>query len=307
MKVCSFTLLLSPLLLSNDEVSAFSNSWRQQPLAPAYTMKSVASSSLLLAKKRRRRKDSSPIVSAPSSDGDLPDFDDPEDDADVEQPTVQLPVAVAASSFSSEDNSSSRSKATIKRGSGLNAQLAEELGGNVDGLDEDFILESMRGKKGESEWQPPQSISETLRDRSLEKFMNFEKMIEQDGGGDVVADLPDFDEVIARRKQREGLERDVGTTSSTAFGTDGGGVGEGMGKKAARNAQRKAAALQREADVEADKSPFEGVNILKLLENGAWVGIGLLVLWEFYINSPFFERAAPLIPVVYDDVKPPGM
>lgn len=306
MKVCSFTLLLSPLLLSNDEVSAFSNSWRRQPLAPAHTMKSGASPSLLLAKKRRRRKDSSPIVSAPSSDGDLPDFDDAEDDADVEQPTVQLPVAVAASSFSS-DNSSSSPKATIKRGSGLNAQLAEELGGNVDGLDEDFILESMRGKKGESEWQPPQSISDTLRDRSLEKFMNFEKMIEQDGGGDAVADLPDFDEVIARRKQREGLERDVGTTSSTAFGTDGGGAGEGMGKKAARNAQRKAAALQREADIEADKSPFEGVNILKLLENGAWVGIGLLVLWEFYINSPFFERAAPLIPVVYDDVKPPGM
>lgn len=307
MKACSFTLLLSHLILSNNEVSAFSNSWRRQPLAPAYTMKSGASSSLLLAKKRRRRKDSSPIVSAPSSDGDLPDFDDAEDDANVEQPAVQQPVAVAASSFASDNSSSSSPKATIKRGSGLNAQLAEELGGNVDGLDEDFILESMRGKKGESEWQPPQSISDTLRDRSLEKFMNFEKMIEQDGGGGGVADLPDFDEVIARRKQREGLERDVGTTSSTAFGTDGGGVGEGMGKKAARNAQRKAAALQREADIEADKSPFEGVNILKLLENGAWVGIGLLVLWEFYINSPFFERAAPLIPVVYDDVKPPGM
>lgn len=307
MKVCSFTLLLSHLILSNNEASAFSNSWRRQPLAPAYTMKSGASSSLLLAKKRRRRKDSSPIVSAPSSDGDLPDFDDAEDDANVEQPAVQQHVAVAASSFASDNSSSSSPKATIKRGSGLNAQLAEELGGNVDGLDEDFILESMRGKKGESEWQPPQSISDTLRDRSLEKFMNFEKMIEQDGGGGGVADLPDFDEVIARRKQREGLERDVGTTSSTAFGTDGGGVGEGMGKKAARNAQRKAAALQREADIEADKSPFEGVNILKLLENGAWVGIGLLVLWEFYINSPFFERAAPLIPVVYDDVKPPGM
>src|SRR5210317_620847 len=149
MKVYSFTLLLSPLLLSNDEVSAFSSSWRRQLLAPASTMKSGASSSLLLAKKRRRRKDSSPIVSAPSSDGDLPDFDDAEDDADVEQPTVQS-VAVAASSFSS-DNSSSSPKATIKRGSGLNAQLAEELGGNVDGLDEDFILGSMRGKKGESE------------------------------------------------------------------------------------------------------------------------------------------------------------
>jgi hypothetical protein len=61
-----------------------------------------------------------------------------------------------------------------------------------------------------------------------------------------------------------------------------------------------------EEEDEAEKSPFEGLNILKLLENGAWVGIGLLVLWELYINSPFFDRALPLIPVVYDDV-PPGM
>jgi hypothetical protein len=45
---------------------------------------------------------------------------------------------------------------------------------------------------------------------------------------------------------------------------------------------------------------LEGLNVLKLLENGAWVGIGLLVVWEIYINSPLFERAARLIPAVFD-------
>ena len=37
----------------------------------------------------------------------------------------------------------------------------------------------------------------------------------------------------------------------------------------------------------------------KLLEVGAWLGIGLLILWEIYINSPLFERVAPMAPVVY--------
>ena len=59
--------------------------------------------------------------------------------------------------------------------------------------------------------------------------------------------------------------------------------------------------MQRESE-EANDGGFnlEEVNVLKLLENGAWVGIGLLVAWEIYINSPFFERAAPLIPPVFE-------
>ena len=55
-----------------------------------------------------------------------------------------------------------------------------------------------------------------------------------------------------------------------------------------------------------DYSLFTDLNIVKVTENGAWVGIGFLVVWEIYINSPLFDRAAPLIPVVYDTL-PPGM
>jgi hypothetical protein len=41
------------------------------------------------------------------------------------------------------------------------------------------------------------------------------------------------------------------------------------------------------------------ISPLKLLENGTWTGIFLLVAWEIYINTPLFDRAAPMTPVVY--------
>ena len=258
----------------------------------------------MAGKKRRRRKSSSSIITNPSDDDDaLPDFDDAEDD--IVMTAEQAEVAAASSTLpTTTTNQKSSPPTQIKKGTGLNPQLAEDLGGNVSGLDEELILESMRGKTsntgGDSNWVPPSSIKETLADRSLEELMNFDKMIEQDGGGgggNERVDLPEFDDVIARRKARLGEnDNDGGVDVDTT----------GMGKKAAKAAQRKALAIQREAELEAEKSPFDDLNILKLLENGAWVGIGLLVLWEFYINSPFFDRAMPLIPVVYDDV-PPGM
>jgi hypothetical protein len=39
---------------------------------------------------------------------------------------------------------------------------------------------------------------------------------------------------------------------------------------------------------------------LQVLEAGAWLGIFSLVAWEFYINSPLFDRAGPMAPVIYD-------
>jgi hypothetical protein len=41
------------------------------------------------------------------------------------------------------------------------------------------------------------------------------------------------------------------------------------------------------------------ISPIKILENATWVCIWVLVLWEVYLNSPFFERAAPMAPVVY--------
>ena len=126
--------------------------------------------------------------------------------------------------------------------------------------------------------------------------MNFEAQIQRDGSGnDNVVELPTMEEVINRRK-REAMQE--GRVEEAAMLIDT----EGMGKKAAKRAERKAAAIKREEEEAKEGGGFdlEGLNVLKLLENGAWVGIGMLVLWEIYINSPFFERAAPLIPAVFD-------
>lgn len=248
-------------------------------------------------KKRRRRKNVSP---APTTQSDeLPDFDDGEV-ASLDENPAQTSVPSSPSVVVSTSR-----KAKPNVGLGLSNQLAEEVGGNVDGMDQDVILEAMRGTSGAGgAWQPPQSIEATLSDRRLEKFMDFEAMIERDGGGSGQAmELPDFDEVISRRKQRDATQE--GRVEDAAMSIDK----QGLGKKAARNAQRKEVAMQREAELEAQKSPFEDIlkdfSLVKLLENGAWVGIGLLVLWEFYINSPFFDRTLPMIPPVYNT--PPGM
>lgn len=89
-------------------------------------------------------------------------------------------------------------------------------------------------------------------------------------------------------------------------------IPEGMSKKRAKSEARKAAAIEAaKLQEEEESSPFSFINSIpflkdvqdtspvKLLEYGAWTGIFLLVAWEVFINSPFFERAAPMAPVVY--------
>lgn len=83
------------------------------------------------------------------------------------------------------------------------------------------------------------------------------------------------------------------------------------GSKAGRREQRKAAAMARlEAEKEASKLDIDisfikdekgNISGIKILEAGAWAGIFLLVGWEVYLNSPFFDRAAPMAPVVFEN------
>jgi hypothetical protein len=282
--------LLSIIFLSIIwyQSSAFAPASSLSRNLPTITSNDLYPNVIKLSAKRRRRKD----ASQPSSD-ELPDFDIDED-APVE--TIKIKQPKAASVAASPPRRVKSSNPTpIKRGSGLNSQLAEELGGNVEGLDEDLILSAMRGQ-GDA-WQPPRSIEDTLRDRSLEKFMNFDKQIAVDGRSGETVDLPTMEEVINKRRKREAAEAvQEGRVQDAAMLIDT----EGMGKKAAKRAERKAAAMQRVDETEGSGFSLEGLNVLKLLENGAWVGIGLLVVWEIYINSPLFERAAPLIPAVFD-------
>ncbi|KAL3804996.1 hypothetical protein ACHAWO_001854 [Cyclotella atomus] len=295
----SVALLINSL--AYHEAAAFAPAASHLPRyssTPSLTSHAHAPKSLLelSAAKRRRRKD----APQPTNTDDLPDFD-LDEDVTVESSStvkkVEQPKPTAAVPSPKAKPSSTSNPTPIKRGSGLSSTLASDLGGNVDGLDEDLILSAMRGQ-GEA-WAPPTSIEDTLRDRSLEKYMNFERQIAVDGASsDVVVDLPTMEEVISRRKKMEAAAAvQEGRIEEAARLIDT----EGMGKKAAKKAERKAAAMQRE-EMEENGGGFslEGLNVLKLLENGAWLGIGLLVVWEIYINSPFFERAAPLIPAVFD-------
>ncbi|GFH58463.1 hypothetical protein CTEN210_14939 [Chaetoceros tenuissimus] len=89
--------------------------------------------------------------------------------------------------------------------------------------------------------------------------------------------------------------------------------GSDVGKKAARREARIAAALEAKGNeaVEEEsflsKLPFVGKSDgeekspIKLLEEGTWACIYILVAWEIYINSPLFERQGSMPPVVFTD------
>lgn len=124
---------------------------------------------------------------------------------------------------------------------------------------------------GSSNQLPTRSINDLLKDRSLEQKFEFD-----DTGDDSLPDLAEF-------------------------------AGQ---KQVSRKVQRRQAAQARDASLpktqEPLQLPFEMTNAKgeiqfnKVLEAGAWLGIFLLIGWEVYINSPFFERAAPMAPIVYD-------
>eukprot|EP00980_Cylindrotheca_fusiformis_P005248 scaffold1120_cov127-Cylindrotheca_fusiformis.AAC.10 len=137
------------------------------------------------------------------------------------------------------------------------------------------ITDAMMGSTS----KPTRSIEDLINDRSLESKFEFD-------GEDEDVSIPDF------------------TTIAKASGASGEPEG---GKKKARQASRRAAAIQAREEAAENKIdiPFlqdEQGNIspIKVLETGAWVGIFLLVGWEFYLNSPFFERSAPMAPVIFE-------
>mmetsp|Transcript_7786 Transcript_7786/g.11175 ORF Transcript_7786/g.11175 Transcript_7786/m.11175 type:complete len:255 (+) Transcript_7786:210-974(+) len=136
-------------------------------------------------------------------------------------------------------------------------------------LNENKVTDAMMGSS-----KPMKSMKELLNDRSLESKFEFEEP------DDPLPDLVDF----RTGKAKESKSRKGGN----------------------RNAPEKEDPNQilmtlRNIPVIGDPIDEKGdISGVKLLETGAWIGIFLLVAWEVYINSPFFERAAPLIPAVYE-------
>jgi hypothetical protein len=139
----------------------------------------------------------------------------------------------------------------------------------------DEITPSMMGSAD----APVGSIRDLLLDRSLEAKFEFDEEETDDSLPDLIA-------------------------LSQARGDDLGG------KKTGRKADRRAAAIaakQAEPEPLFANLPFVSddkgkVRPVKVLEAGAWAGIILLFTWEIYLNSPFFDRAAPMAPVVFESI-----
>jgi len=132
------------------------------------------------------------------------------------------------------------------------------------------------------------SLDELITDRSLENKFQFDEPEDPN--------IPDF---IQLAKESSSPSLDDGTM-----------LGGGMGKKKKRQAERIANAIRVKEEEKQEgnilsKIPLflneKGeVSAVKILEQGAWLGIYSLIGWEVYINSPLFDRAGPMAPIVYE-------
>lgn len=142
------------------------------------------------------------------------------------------------------------------------------------------------------------SVNE-LRDRSLEQKLE----ILYDEAEKSTQDLPDL---LTLQKERKKVTTEQILLSASS-----------MSKKERQTLARQQQDMEQEQNKKAmlnaqetDDNPFSKlpfitnesgkVEPLKLLEAATWTCIIALVLWEVYINSPLFSRAAPIIPIVYE-------
>jgi hypothetical protein len=185
------------------------------------------------------------------------------------------------SSYSSTDNDDDDDLPDFDLGDGEQQDTPTERRSTK--LDE--ITSAMMGTE-----KPLTSVKDLITDRSLEKSFIFDEPEDP---------LPDLTELKLSPPSPKTI-----------------------GKKAARAMARKEAATlnDRQAQDQDQDGGMESLvdsasdllgqlpflksdrenSALKLVENLTWLSIFLLVAWEIYINSPFFQRAAPLSPIVYD-------
>jgi len=239
---------------------------------------SYSSTALFAKRKRKRRKDgpkpSSPKIGAIDSneglnvldeEDELPDFDLDEETELVAKSTVSTSMSVTGST-------------------GVVPSAA-----SLD-VNDPAVIEAM---KATGDAVGNVSTKDLLRSRNRELEQKF--VVDE-----VNTQVPSLAEYTSKRGGRRSSVSTQGT----------------MGKKAARAEARRNAAIEAEnANSEAegnalndmlsilpfvDKTePGKEKSAIKILEEGTWACIYILVGWEIYINSPFFDRAAPLSPAVF--------
>lgn len=239
--------------------------------------------SSLAAKKRRRRKEpignvTEDIVSDATlriddengSGGELPDFD--------LGGKEQIPDLMVSASSDDEYDA---------------AEIPAM--GELQSLSDPLVVEAMKGSPSSPS---PGTAKDLLRsrDRNLEATFEFDE---------VATKLPTAAEAIKKDSAAVTLPR--------------------PGKKKARAEARRTAAIEAQENKSSSiftamddqtpsiisKIPFLNKNKkeydetedklkpIKLVEQGTWFCIYTLIAWEIYINTPLFNRVAPMAPVVY--------
>eukprot|EP00978_Attheya_sp_CCMP212_P005655 scaffold12688_cov49-Attheya_sp.AAC.1 len=302
-------------LLSMKTVAAFGIGSPHTSIAPVRsfglrpaTSVTPSTTALPMAKsssdrKRRKRKNAPKSASSSSNPAPvpaqqekaeaLPDFE--------EEPNVMAAAAEAEAMMAGElpDFDLGDDDEEADQQSKSPASVTKVDAGSMESFSQEMMATSKRDR----------SLDELLSDRSMDKFIKDDEDSAEIRGIDGVPDL----EQIRKVMREGGSVSDI--VSSTTPKTSSTSVPVvGMGKKRAKTEARQQAALQAkelaEIEAQANKSPLDqllGINkdgkqrtAVDALEIGAWTGIYLLVAWEVYLNSPFFDRAATMIPVVYE-------
>jgi hypothetical protein len=138
--------------------------------------------------------------------------------------------------------------------------------------------------------KPAGTLNDLIADRSLESKFKFDEVNDSIG-------LPDLAPIEGTRTPAT-VDRSSQVTPT-------------KNKRERQEEARRKAALAAEKERE-EKEKFDLIDTLpgirddngkisglKVLETGTWACIYILVAWEIYINTPFFDRAAPMTPIVY--------
>jgi hypothetical protein len=236
---------------------------------------------LMAERKRRKRKNATSYSSSSSSSisknvnsQELPEFD-----------LVEEEDSTIATTTTSSKPSSDKSTATNKNKASFD-------------INDPKVQNAMKATntRNTNAQQSLMSTTDLIRTRNRELE---EKLVTND----IIENVPSLAEYTQNRKVSKGNGM---TTSSSSS----------IGKKAARREERISAALEAKKmqdGIENEGGFLNGFSFgkdkdgnpktpIKLLEEGTWACIWILIAWEVYINSPLFERQGSMPPIVFQEV-----
>jgi hypothetical protein len=247
---------------------AFSVVTRSQVYQPLESFRLYSDNPPAKGKRKRKRRGSSEakeISGGSAFETDLPDFDLAETSA----------------------------KQSVAKPSELNVAPQQTVATNGEPAMVSTAIESIGAK----------SLKDLLNDRSLESSLLFD----EPATASMSEELPDLMTLASSPRDSpqsfddQALVPDASEPSLPFQGK----------KRARREARQQAAQAAEEKDeddfVSSLLSKLPGIRNeetgqiapIKILETGTWACIFILLAWELYLNSPLFDRAAPLVPVVY--------